>query len=132
MIEELLFVLSIVGIYRILIYAIGDPHDDYNPKSFLSKYTAFIAHIRLYQLRIVERGEHNQSNSIEEEIINNEVWDSYLVNRVKPLAGWANAVGYCSTCTSVWFLLLFVLIPTGSLTMYGISLLISRAAFKYL
>ncbi len=130
--QELIWVVGMVGIYRTIFYAIGDPHDEYNPKSILSSYTALLGEIRLRIMNLYDQPHFTHPNNKEEEIMNSEMYKSYIVNRAKPIAGILNAIGYCSTCTSVWFMLFAVGIPTGSVAMYGISLLISKIVFKWI
>lgn len=132
LIDNLIWVAGIVGIYRFLIYAIGDPHDEYNPKSILAGYSAFIAYLRMKQLGISEEPQYETGGSREDVIINREMAMSYVVNKMKPVAGWLNAVGFCSTCTSFWFMLIFVALPTQSIAWFGISLLTSKIVFKWI
>lgn len=131
LITELLLSIGAVGIFRTFIYAIGDPHDAYNPKAILASYSSILASLRMQQLKIYDFPTLHETKSKEESILQSEMLDAYIVERVKPVAGWLNALGFCPTCCSVWFFALFVLIPTGSLSMYGISLLISKIIFKW-
>jgi hypothetical protein len=130
--QELIWLLGMVGIYRTLFYAIGDPHDEYNPQAILSSYTAVLGELRLRFLNAYDQPNYTPSASKEEEIMNQQMYKSYIVNRAKPMAGMLNAIGYCSTCTSVWFMLFAVWIPTGDVALYGISLLISKIVFKWI
>lgn len=132
MLENLLWVIGMVGIFRTLIYAIGEPHDTFNPKAILSGYTAILAEMRLAYLNILDRPIISIGDKKEDKILNKEMHDGYVVDRVKRVAGPLNAIGYCPTCTSVWFMAFAVLIPTGSFALYGVSLLLSKIAFKWI
>lgn len=132
LIDNLLWVVGMVGLFRYLIYAIGEPHHEYNPKSILAHYSAFLGRLRMEQIGIYEEPFYESGGSNESQIINKEMAMSYVVNRIKPVAGWLNAVGYCPICSSFWFMLLFVLIPTGSIAWFGVSLLITKIIFKWI
>jgi hypothetical protein len=129
--EQLIYVLSVLGFFRFFIYAIGEPHAEYNPKAILASYSYYLSVLRLKSLDISEDISQPTNVSKEEKILNREAKMSYVVERCKPLAGWSNALGLCPTCTSFWVLFAFVLIPTGSIELYGISLILSKIIIKW-
>lgn len=129
--SELIYIIGVVGLFRFLIYAIGEPHYEFNPRSILSFYSYYICLFRLKSLGINEADFNTTNNTIEEKIFNREAKMSYVVERCRPIAGWVNMLGLCPTCTSFWFMLLFVYMPTSSIIYFGISLLISKIVIKW-
>jgi hypothetical protein len=130
-VTQLLQVVGAVGLFRYFIYAIGEPHAEYNPKAILAGYSAFVAHFRGVDLNIDTKIIYEKSGSKEQQILNKEASMSYAVDRIKHVAGWGNAVGFCPTCTSFWFMAIFVLLPTGSIAWFGASLLLSKIVIKW-
>jgi hypothetical protein len=138
----ILEILGLVGLFRIAIYAIGDPSSEYNPKAILAKYTYALSKARLNYLRVVLPANHTidgAEKSMSDEIIEKEIQMAFTVNECLPVAGFLNMVGFCSTCTSVWFFAFTYLLPHifssgyyDALVGYGICLFVSRFTFKYL
>lgn len=131
MLNDFIYILGVCGVFRFWIYAIGEPHSEFNPKAILSSYSYYISLLRLKSLGINEDIKEPIGNTEEEKILNREAKMSYIIERASPLAGWANPLGLCPTCTSFWVMLIFVLIPTASVEMYGISLIISKILIKW-
>lgn len=129
--NNFLYVLGVIGMYRMLIYAIGDVYNEYNPKAILAGFSAYLAEKRLEQLGIFDYPTIISASSAEMHILNKEAVNSYLVDRVKPVAGWLNALSFCPTCTSFYIMALFVLLPLG-FGWFGISLLLTRIVFKWI
>jgi hypothetical protein len=131
MLENLLHTIGMVGIFRMFIYAIGEPHDMYNPRAILSVYSAFLAELRLMQLGIRDWPTILQEGKKEDLILSQELFDAWAVDRVRPIAGWINAFGFCPICTSFWFMAGAVWLWTGSFVWFGISLLLNKIVFKW-
>jgi hypothetical protein len=135
-------ILGLVGLYRIAIYAIGDPSAEYNPKAILAKYTYLLAKWRLEKLKVILPTFHRIENKLVSKadlIIDKETEMAFVVNECLPLAGFLNMLGFCSTCTSVWFFGIAYLLPHiftlgyyDAFIGYGLCLLISRFTFKNL
>lgn len=138
----ILEIIGLVGLLRIAIYAIGDPSAEYNPKAILAKYTYVLAKWRLKSLRVVSPTHHTIENRLKskaDEIIEKEIEMSFTVNECLPVAGFLNMLGFCSTCTSVWFFGICYLLPHifssgyyDAFVGYGICLFVSRFTFKHL
>ncbi len=139
---NLLVIAGLVGLFRIAIYAIGEPSSEFNPKAILAKYTYVLAKWRLKSLQ-VQLPEfqvlENDSKTKADLIIEKEVEMSFTVNECLPLAGFLNMLGFCSTCSSVWFFGLTYLLPHiftsgyyDAFIGYGVCLIASRFTFKYL
>jgi hypothetical protein len=129
--HDLYYVVGIVGIFRMYIYSLGDVYAEYNPKAILSNLTYFLARYRAKQIGLNINIDIEASSDIENILIVNEMRNNHAVGRVKPFAGWLNAVGWCPTCTSFWFMAIFVL-PFVGIAGFGISLILSRIIIKWI
>jgi hypothetical protein len=128
---EILKILSYVGIFRILLYSIGDPSsNEFNPKAIFASYSVFIAKIRAWQINIILPSFYFDSAMKFQKLENKYITNTSIINAVNPYAGWLQFLGFCSTCTSVWFFGAIYL-PNFDLSSFGLSLLLSRIVFKY-
>jgi hypothetical protein len=129
-VTQFLHVVAAVGFFRYFIYAIGEPHAEYNPKAVLAWYPFQLALIRVKQLNMLDKMLIEQAPSLEGRILNEEMRMTYYVDRIKPLAKWANAFGFCPICTSFWVMLFAVGLPLG-IVWFGVSLLLTKIVFKW-
>lgn len=140
--QSLLEIIGLVGLFRIAIYAIGDPSAGYNPKAILANYTYILAMSRLRYLQVILPKQYTLETALKskaDKIIDKEVEKSLAVNECLPVAGFLNMLGFCSTCTSVWFFGITYLLPHiltsgyyDAFVGYGVCLFISRFTFKHL
>lgn len=140
MLNDIMFILGMSGLFRLFYYSIGEPSSEFNPRSVLSFYTVFLCYIRSKQLEMkfnfkLDEGEPSPT----ERIINRNIRYEFVVNEVLPVAGWISAFGICPICTSVWFYLLTV-VPflmytnhdvVSIISWYGLSLLINKIIIKW-
>ncbi len=138
MINELLYVLGYVGIFRVFIYAIGEPHATFNPKSILSIYPYFLCSLRALYLDLDVTLKIERPKTRIEKIQAREMHKSYVVESVMPWAGFTNMLGLCPTCTSVWFYGALVFLPNleygivPAISLYGTALLLSKLSIKWI
>jgi hypothetical protein len=126
-------VVGLVGIFRILIYSIGDPHsDEFNPKAVFAGYSSFIAGLRAKYIGLIAPSYYGERNLKFQKLERTYLHRSGIVGEVLPYAGVLQMLGFCSTCTSVWFFGFTVLYQFQDVYLYGLALLLSRFTFKYL
>lgn len=129
MLNEFYHIIGIIGLFRMLIYALGDPHQNYNPQAILAFVTYRIALLRLTEVS-VETPKLTDKPRTLSELDNNRSLMNYTVETAKQAGGWINAVGFCPICTSFWFMLVSVL-PYYGIYWLGISLLLTKIVIKW-
>lgn len=138
MMNELLYVLGYVGLFRVFIYAIGEPHATFNPKAILSIYSYILCSLRASFLSLDVTLKIERPKTPIERIQAREMHKSYVVESVMPWAGVTNMLGLCPTCTSVWFYGAVILLPNleygivPAITLYGTALLLSKLSIKWI
>jgi hypothetical protein len=126
---DLYEIAGIVGLFRMLVYALGDVHKEYNPQAILSRVTYSTALIRIKQLG-VDAPKLTYKPSSMAELNNARSVMMYAVETAKQGGGWVNAVGFCPVCTSFWFMLVAVL-PFYGVFGFGISLLLTKICIQW-
>lgn len=109
MIEAALYTISIVSLFRILYYAIGEPSHSQNPQAILSCYTDWLAKKTLSNYGL-DYYQPNIGKAIEEAESANDCWGLNL-NKAMPLFKWQFVLGICPVCTFFHISFLFIFLP---------------------
>lgn len=126
---ELIEIAGIIGLYRIIIYALGDTHKEFNAQAILAEITYEIATIRLVQvkepLQLIDYNDKTMNG-----LINKRTIMTYTVEQARLAGGWVNVLGFCPVCTSFWVLLVAVL-PFYGWAWFGISLILTKITIQW-
>jgi hypothetical protein len=137
--NSFIYIVGLVGLFRVFYYAIGEPSSVYNPQSILAWWSSMLLRLRAWEIDINIKLDTEKPKTYQERLDNIYIKRNYIVGAMLPYAGWTSILGICPTCTSVWFYLFTVLPPMSvqygtetGFAMYGIALLINKAVIKWI
>lgn len=114
MIEAIIYSLGVTFFFRIIYFAIGEPHEYFNPKAIFSSYVNWLVERRNKKL-----GYALSKHKIEGGVIDlcekrNDI-KILRLQQLKPTFTYEYALGVCPNCTFVWVSIIFIFIPLLSM-----------------
>ncbi|MFA9213886.1 MAG: hypothetical protein ACEQSR_08575 [Candidatus Methylacidiphilales bacterium] len=114
-IEIIYYSLSVLFLFRIFLYAIGDPHNDKpNAYAILFSWPYFLAYIVLKKYNLLDQFKpffENENLTIEQK----KDLRLMVFQKGKKHFTWQMVFGMCGVCTFFWVSLFLILIPNFNL-----------------
>lgn len=139
-VDLILYSLSIVFLFRILLYALGEPHTDMpNKSAILFVYSSYLAKKALVRLNQFTEFEHfvNEQNKPCSFVNIEQKRDLQMMifQNGKKYFTWELVCGMCGVCTFFWISLIFILVPNLSvqgLFMFSLTQIINKILIKWI
>jgi hypothetical protein len=132
----ILYTLSVVFLFRIVLYSLGEPHtDNPNPYSILFFIPAYLAINVLNKQNLLNEFKPHIDNINNLTIEQQKDLDLMIYQKGKRHFTWQMVCGMCGICTFFWVSLLFILIPNltaNGFFLFAFSNILNKIIIKWI